>query len=462
MNKAPRVALLGMVALALVALVGIVGGGPATTAVAPYLTREWIGALAVVAVLLGLLAPPLAAAAKLLAWTGDSDPHRPTVTLATIGLWNGAILALLLSLMPESTMATIASEPEAPVPEFVALEAIEPVDFESMGPVAPVEPEVFAAADIFRFRAPAVVIVETQTVVDESGMVGELAKRMGLERMDGHGSGFAVSEDGRIVTNHHVIQGADHLTVVTQDGRRLPVQILAEDPDNDLALLKVQDAGLPWVELAATPPGPGAKTFAIGAPLGLDYTLTEGIISAHRTVGVTEFLQMQTPVAPGSSGGPLFDDVGKVVGVNTATAGGGSMNLAVQAGHVADLVAGPVNPRPVEPTEPGLRVTEITTDGFEIHPTDRMSLEQVAGYFGNALSACFDDAPAEPVNLTIASRGVHVAGLEGDALSCVEKGAAGFGPPLHLVLRFQLDVPVGSALTVRYDSGLVVTVALGS
>ncbi|MEA5465653.1 HhoA/HhoB/HtrA family serine endopeptidase [Leptothoe sp. PORK10 BA2] len=162
---------------------------------------------------------------------------------------------------------------------------------------------------------------------------GERLPQGGQERTEqGLGSGFIISEDGRIITNAHVVEGADTVTVTLKDGRILDGQVLGSDPVTDIAVIKVEDEqDLPTVALGDSDQlQPGEWSIAIGNPLGLDNTVTVGIISAvgrsSNQVGVpdkrVEFIQTDTAINPGNSGGPLLNQQGEVIGVNTAIISG--------------------------------------------------------------------------------------------------------------------------------------------
>ncbi|WP_426689089.1 Do family serine endopeptidase [Rhodanobacter ginsengiterrae] len=139
------------------------------------------------------------------------------------------------------------------------------------------------------------------------------------------GSGFIISPDGYILTNNHVVDHADKVTVRLQDRRTLTAKVVGTDPTYDIALLKV-DAGsdLPAVTLGNSRSlKPGQWVLAIGSPFGFDYTVTQGIVSAvgrnlgQRDQPYTSFIQTDVPINRGNSGGPLFDLQGRVVGVNS-------------------------------------------------------------------------------------------------------------------------------------------------
>jgi len=177
-------------------------------------------------------------------------------------------------------------------------------------------------AEIFRRWAPSVVSVQTGR---------------------GGGTGFLIGSDGTVVTNHHVIENARSIRVKFMDGTwATEVWLLADDEEQDLALLQV---------ITPTTPRPthmsdsddvtvGEQTVAIGNPLGLEHTLTEGIISARRMFRGRRFIQTSTPISPGNSGGPLFNSIGEVVGVTTMGSFGmaQNLNLAVPINDVKELI----------------------------------------------------------------------------------------------------------------------------
>ena len=148
------------------------------------------------------------------------------------------------------------------------------------------------------------------------------------------GSGFVVSGEGLIVTNNHVVENAEKMVAVFEDGTELEAKVVGRDPKTDLALIKVE-APKP---LRAVPLGDsdglrvGSWVMAIGNPFGLDHTVTVGILSAkgrsnfggEQIAGpYDDFLQTDASINPGNSGGPLIDMKGRVVGINTAIAANG-------------------------------------------------------------------------------------------------------------------------------------------
>ena len=139
------------------------------------------------------------------------------------------------------------------------------------------------------------------------------------------GSGFIISSDGYILTNNHVVDHADKVTVRLQDRRTLTAKVVGTDPTYDIALLKVDAGGaLPTVTIGNSRSlKPGQWVLAIGSPFGFDYTVTQGIVSAvgrnlgQRDQPYTSFIQTDVPINRGNSGGPLFNLQGQVVGINS-------------------------------------------------------------------------------------------------------------------------------------------------
>jgi len=137
----------------------------------------------------------------------------------------------------------------------------------------------------------------------------------------GKGSGFIISKDGYVLTNEHVVSGADEVTVSLPDGRKYKATVVGKDKVNDLAVLKIPGENLPVVELGdSSTLEPGQWVLAIGNPYGLEDTVTAGIISGlgRSLDGEGGFVQTDAAINPGNSGGPLVDLNGRVIGINTA------------------------------------------------------------------------------------------------------------------------------------------------
>lgn len=196
---------------------------------------------------------------------------------------------------------------------------VEPRPIAARGALAPQEETTIA---LFERTRSSVVSITTE------GRVRDPFSRRTYDVPRGSGSGFVWDEDGHIITNSHVIEGASGALVGLADGRVLRASLVGQAPSHDLAVLKI-DAGL-----SAPPPIPlgesetlqvGQSVLAIGNPFGLDWTLTTGVVSAldreipasgGRTI--EGLIQTDAAINPGNSGGPLIDSAGRLIGVNTA------------------------------------------------------------------------------------------------------------------------------------------------
>ena len=157
----------------------------------------------------------------------------------------------------------------------------------------------------------------------------------GPQRREGLGSGVIASEQGYILTNHHVIESVDQIEVALADSRKVPARVVGSDPETDLAVLKIEVARLPSITFARPEQlRVGDVVLAIGNPFGIGQTVTQGIVSglgrSHLGITVFEnFIQTDAAINPGNSGGALVDASGNLVGINTAiySQTGGSMGI---------------------------------------------------------------------------------------------------------------------------------------
>jgi S1-C subfamily serine protease len=204
-------------------------------------------------------------------------------------------------------------------------------------PSAPLQPGNNFIVNAVAKVGPAVVRIDTvRRVINPLG--GLFGSGPSIQQQQGQGSGFITRSDGVILTNAHVVDGATEVDVTLPDGRSYSGKVLGADPVTDVAVVKVAASGLPVAPLGdSTKVRPGEWAIAIGNPLGLDNTVTAGIISAvQRTNAVGEgqrvpYIQTDAAVNPGNSGGPLINDRGQVIGINTAIrqAPGAGLSFAI-------------------------------------------------------------------------------------------------------------------------------------
>jgi len=230
------------------------------------------------------------------------------------------------------------------------------------------------------------------------------------ERVEqGTGSGFILSSDGRLITNAHVINGADTVTVTLKDGRSFKGEVVGEDPVTDVAVIKISATGLPTATLGNSEALlPGQWAIAIGNPLGLDNTVTAGIISAidrsSSQVGVPDkrvrFIQTDAAINPGNSGGPLLNDRGEVIGINTAIrANAQGLGFAIPietAQHIAEQL---FTTGKVQHPYLGIQMVDLTPEIREqINQNKRLNLS-IAADKGVLIVQVVDKAPAAQAGL---------------------------------------------------------------
>lgn len=244
-------------------------------------------------------------------------------------------------------------------------------------------------------------------------------------RGGGEGSGFFISENGLLVTNNHVVDGAGSVEIVMNDGTTLPAEVLGTDSRTDLALLQVEGDDFTFVRLAPEQPRIGEVVLAIGNPFGLGGSVTSGIVSQQgrdiQPGPFDEFLQIDAAINRGNSGGPTFNMRGEVVGVNTAifSPSGGNVGIAfaVPSTLTADVIGDLIETGAVARGWLGVNIQSLTpelaegigrdsTDGAIIVSAASGSPAQEAGLVsGDTILSVNDEPVAGPTELARAIGG---------------------------------------------------------
>ena len=235
---------------------------------------------------------------------------------------------------------------------------------------------------------PAVVRIDTikRSLNPLGGLFGQGPS---IQQQQGQGSGFITRSDGVLLTNAHVVDGANQVGVTLPDGRSFSGKVLGADPLTDVAVVKVVATGLPVAPLGdSNKVRPGEWAIAIGNPLGLDNTVTAGIISAiQRTNAVGEgqrvpYLQTDAAVNPGNSGGPLINDRGLVIGMNTAIrqAPGAGLSFAIPINTARKIAA------------------QIMERGYATHPYIGVRLEALTPQLAQEINSSTNQCRLPEVN----------------------------------------------------------------
>ena len=232
------------------------------------------------------------------------------------------------------------------------------------------------------------------------------------------GSGFIITSDGYILTNNHMVEGADKVKVELTDGRKFTAKIIGTDPDSDVAVIKIDAEDLPYLELADSDAiEVGEWVLAIGNPLGLSHTVTAGIVSAKGRSGfglaiLENFIQTDAAINFGNSGGPLIDIDGKVVGINAAIYGASGnigIGFAIPINMAKDIYEQLVETGKVERGFLGVLPQDLEPDmaeafglegvkGVVIPEVTEDSAADKAGLKHNDVILEFDGEPVESAN----------------------------------------------------------------
>lgn len=242
------------------------------------------------------------------------------------------------------------------------------------------------------------------------------------------GSGFITTADGQIITNAHVVAGADRVQVTLKDGRTFTGEVIGADSVTDIAVIKIDANNLPTVRLSDSEQiQPGEWAIAIGNPLGLDSTVTAGIISAtgrsSREVGVpdkrVEFIQTDAAINPGNSGGPLLNLNGEVIGVNTAIIQGAQgLGFAIPINTVDRISAELIQNGRVEHAYLGIQMVTLSPqmkENINSNPNSPFTVEETEGVL---IARVMQNSPAAQAGLRA---GDVIVAVEGQP---VQDGAA--------------------------------------
>ncbi|MFC1682310.1 S1C family serine protease [Nanoarchaeota archaeon] len=186
-------------------------------------------------------------------------------------------------------------------------------------------------------------LLKASTGEDFSGIIEDVIKSVVTIQTDiSQGTGFIISDEGYIVTNAHILSGGSRIQTLTYEQEIISAEFIGYHSELDIALLKI-DGDFTSLELADSDQIQiGEKVIAIGNPLGLQFSVSEGIISATHRPGVNEieaYIQTDAALNPGNSGGPLINKQGKVIGINNFKIGGGeSLGFALESNYIKDAV----------------------------------------------------------------------------------------------------------------------------
>jgi serine protease Do len=268
----------------------------------------------------------------------------------------------------------------------------------------PLVPASFAP--IARRADPGVVTINTTE--DQQSSVSGSGRRRLRRKVTGLGTGFIFDKDGLILTNNHVIKDADTILVKLSNDKTYPAHVVGKDPRTDIAVVKIEEHGLPILELGDSDAiEVGDWVVAIGNPFALSHTVSAGILSAKgRTredvplpdpTGYYSFLQTDASINPGNSGGPLLDMKGEVIGINTAvrdSSPGAGLAFAIPINMVKKLLPMLVRDGHVTRSALGVSVQDVRS----LSPEDRADFK-VGVDHGAFVSGVTPGGPAEKAHM---------------------------------------------------------------
>src|SRR6187200_1026671 len=345
-------------------------------------------------------------------------PRRPALTRAGIG----AVLVALVAIAGYNI--GLAQSPSAVV--SAAQSAVRTVDTphlkgsDTTTSYAPVVDAVAPAVVTVRVEKKASV-VPTQFPDDDDlfrffGRQFQLPRQQRVPRQSGLGSGVITTTDGYILTNNHVIDGADQVRVELPDQRVFDAKVIGADPASDLAVLKIDAANLPIVSIGdSNKVRVGDVVLAVGNPLGVGQTVTMGIVSAKGRATPTrgdsfeDFIQTDAPINQGNSGGPLVSTGGQLIGINSQilTPSGGNIGIgfAIPANMAKNVMTQLIDHGQVHRGMIGVTIQPVTSD-----IANSLGLPQVRGALVNSVTA---GSPADKAGIR---RGDVITAVNGAAI----------------------------------------------
>ncbi len=281
------------------------------------------------------------------------------------------------------------------------------------------------------------------------------------QAQEASGTGFIVSKDGYILTNNHVVANADKVTVTLLDKRSFTARVIGRDPTTDVAVIKVDGSNLPVAALGDDNAARvGQWVVAIGNPLGLDFTVTAGIISAkgrplpgllQGSYAITDYIQTDAAINPGNSGGPLVNIRGEVIGINSAIASstgfyagyGFAIPVSLAKQVMDDLIAyGKVRRAVI-----GVSIKDATADDAQAAGLDHVTGVLVGGYSG-------EDSPAKAAGIQAGDVIIAADGKTTDRTSMLQRVVRSHKPGETLsfdVMRFGAKKTFRVKLTAAPD-----------
>jgi S1-C subfamily serine protease len=372
----------------------------------------------------------------------------------------GASLLLAACTAAPGLVTPATSEPALPAPTPVVVVA-------TPTPIAGLDPQELRIIEVYRRYSPAVVNINTQVLRSDFFY--------GVYPEEGSGSGFVWDLLGHIITNYHVIEGANQITVSFGDGQELPAQVVGVDPPNDLAVLRVDELpdGVEPMPLGDSDGlVVGQYAIAIGNPFGqFERTLTVGVVSAvNRTLRLDDdrvlrgVVQTDASINRGNSGGPLLDSRGQLIGVNTAifspSGASAGVGLAIPVNKVKQVA--PVLIAEGRFPHPWLGVEGL---GYALTPNLAQALDLPVDQ-GLLIARVYQDSPAQQAGLRTATQTVLLGYrrylVGGDILTAIDGLPLASWDDLKAYLDVQTQVGQTVRLTLWRDGQQIdIEVALG-